>query len=106
MTGATGVHLLLWNEDRQGWQQPAPGGGIPAGGPGRERAVPMSVLRYVQRTGEPLVVVDATRDERFNRDPYFADLDCCSLLALPIQSRDTLRAVLLHGEPPPPPRVQ
>ena len=95
MTGATGVHLLLWNEDRQGWQQPAPGGGIPAGGPGRERAVPMSVLRYVQRTGEALVVVDATRDERFNRDPYFTDLDCCSLLALPIQSRDTLRAVLL-----------
>ena len=55
----------------------------------------MSVLRYVQRTGEPLVVADATRDDRFARDPYFTDLDCCSLLAVPILSRGTLRAVLL-----------
>ena len=40
-------------------------------------------------------MADATRDDRFARDPYFADLDCCSLLALPILSRGTLRAVLL-----------
>jgi signal transduction histidine kinase len=53
------------------------------------------VLRYVQRTGEPLVVADATRDDRFARDPYFTDLACCALLALPILSRGTLRAVLL-----------
>src|SRR4029450_11055683 len=65
-----------------------------------EHAVPMSVLRYVQRTGEPLVVVDATHDERFDRDPYLADLDCCSLLALPIQSRDPLRAVLVMENRP------
>jgi GAF domain-containing protein len=44
---------------------------------------------------EPLVVADATRDERFARDPYFADADCCSLLAVPIFSRGELRAVLL-----------
>ena len=55
----------------------------------------MSVLRYVQRTREPLVVADATRDDRFARDPYFADVDCCSLLAVPILSRGTLQAVLL-----------
>ena len=55
----------------------------------------MSVLRYAQRTREPLVVGDATRDDRFARDPYFADLDCCSLLAVPILSRGTLRALLL-----------
>ena len=55
----------------------------------------MSVLRYAQRTGEPLVVGDATRDDRFARDPYFTDVDCCSLLAVPILSRGTLRAVLL-----------
>ena len=95
MTGATGVHLLLWSDDRHDWLLPAPGGGIPASGTGHERAVPMSVLRYVQRTGEPLVVDDATRDDRFARDPYFTDVDCCSLLAVPILSRGTLRAVLL-----------
>ena len=55
----------------------------------------MSVLRYAQRTREPLVVDDATRDDRFARDPYFTDVDCCSLLAVPILSRGTLRAVLL-----------
>ena len=95
MTGATGVHLLLWSDDRHDWLLPAPGGATPVSGTGREHAVPMSVLRYVQRTGEPLVVADATRDDRFARDPYFADLDCCSLLAVPILSRGTLRAVLL-----------
>jgi signal transduction histidine kinase len=98
MTGATGVHLLLWSEDRQDWLLPAPGsdgGIIPVSGSGREGAVPMSVLRYAQRTREPLVVGDATRDDRFARDPYFDDVACCSLLAVPILSRGTLRALLL-----------
>jgi signal transduction histidine kinase len=57
--------------------------------------VPLSVLRYVQRIGEPLVVADATRDDRFARDPYLTDLECCALLAVPILSRGTLRAQLL-----------
>jgi signal transduction histidine kinase len=55
----------------------------------------MTVLRYVQRTAEPLVVVDAARDDRFARDPYFSDSDRCSLLALPILSRGAPRAVLV-----------
>ena len=98
MTGATGVHLPLWDEDWHGWLLPAPdgeGGTVPVSGTGHERAVPMSVLRYVRRTGEPLVVADATRDDRFARDPYYTDVDCCSLLAVPILSRDALRAMLL-----------
>ncbi len=96
MTGATGVRLLLWDEDRQDWLLPVPGGGTgPASGPGQPRAAPVSVLRYVQRTGEPLVAGDATADDRFARDPYFADAGCCSLLAVPILSRGALRAVLL-----------
>ena len=96
MTGATGVHLLLWSEDRHDWLLPAPGGDTaPVSGTGHETAVPMSVLRYAQRTGEPLVADDATHDDRFARDPYFTDVTCCSLLAVPILSRGTLRAVLL-----------
>ena len=98
LTGATGVHLLLWDADRQGWLLPAPdadGGTVPARGTGQEGAVPMSVLRYVERTREPLVVGDATGDDRFARDPYFASADCCSLLAVPIFGRGALRAVLL-----------
>jgi GAF domain-containing protein len=96
MTGATAVHLLLWDEDRHGWLLPAPGGRtVPVSGTGHDRAVPMSVLRYARRTRKPLVVADAAGDDRFARDPYFADITCCSLLAVPILSRGALRAVLL-----------
>ena len=99
MTGATGVRLLLWDADRQDWLLPAPdddgGGTVPASDPGQQRAAPLSVLRYVQRTGEPLVAGDATADDRFSRDPYFAGVDCCSLLAVPVLSRGALQAVLV-----------
>jgi signal transduction histidine kinase len=94
LTGATDVHLPLWDEDGQDWLLPTPTGTLPAGG-GHETAVPLSVLRYVQRTKEPLVVADATADDRFARDPYLVDADCCSLRAVPILSRGALRAVLL-----------
>jgi diguanylate cyclase (GGDEF)-like protein len=98
MTGATGVRLLLWSEEREDWLLPAPGtdsGTTLISGTGHEYTVPMSVLRYAQRIREPLVAADATRDDRFARDPYFADAAVCSLLAVPIVSRGVLRAVLL-----------
>jgi signal transduction histidine kinase len=96
MTGATGVQLLLWSEDRQDWLLPAPGGGTgPVSGAGHETAVPMSVLRYVQRMREPLVADDVTQDDRFARDPYFTYAGCCSVLAAPVFSRGLLRAMLL-----------
>jgi signal transduction histidine kinase len=96
MTGATGVHLVLWSEDRDGWLLPTLGEGTArVGEADHEREIPMSVLRYAQRVREPLVVGDATGDDRFARDPYFADVTCCSLLALPILSRGMLRALLL-----------
>jgi predicted ATPase/signal transduction histidine kinase len=97
MTGATRVQLPLWDDERQDWLLPArdSGGRVLVSGVGRNHAVPMSVLRYAQRVRDPLVVSDTTRDDRFARDPYFADADCCSLLAVPIFSRGTLRAVLL-----------
>jgi signal transduction histidine kinase len=83
MTGATVVRLLPWSSERNAWVLPSAG------------QQPASVLRYVQRTGDPLVVSDALTDPRFARDPYFAGLDVCSLLALPVFSRGDLRAVLL-----------
>jgi signal transduction histidine kinase len=96
MTGATGVHLALWEEDRQDWALAArdDDGDFP-GHDGRRPGAPVSVLRYVQRTREPLIVDDVARDGRFARDEYFADVANCSLLAVPILSRGDLRAVLL-----------
>jgi diguanylate cyclase (GGDEF)-like protein len=61
-----------------------------------ERALlPVSALRYVRRTGEPLVIADATRDERFHDDPYFRDVERCSLMAVPIFSHGEVQAVVL-----------
>jgi signal transduction histidine kinase len=98
MTGATGGHLVVWSEDRQAWLAPTPDGSsatVLVGYTERESAVPMTVLRYAQRVQEPLIVSDATMDDRFARDPYFAGLDSCSLLSVPILSRGTLQGVLL-----------
>ena len=41
------------------------------------------------------MVGDATGDDRFARDPYFAGVACCALLAVPILGRGTLQAVLV-----------
>ena len=99
MTGATGVRLVLWDEERQDWL-PVPGTGgddsDSADGDGdRERTIPLSVLRYVRRTREPLIVSDAVTDDRFARDPYFDGVGCCSLLAAPILGHGALQAALL-----------
>jgi signal transduction histidine kinase len=102
MTGATGVHLVLWDEDRQDWLLPPPvpppadsHGTRPPAGLGSDPGAPVSVLRYLRRTQEPLAVSDATSDDRFARDPYFANVTSCSLLAVPVLGRGALRAVLL-----------
>jgi signal transduction histidine kinase len=97
MTGATGVHLLLWSEDHEEWLA-TPGledSATPAAATGQQLDAPMSVLRYVQRVREPLVVDDATRDDRFAGDRYFTGVSGCSLLALPVLGRGSLRAVLV-----------
>jgi signal transduction histidine kinase len=98
MTGATSVHLVLWDEARQDWLPPGPagsGGSLAPDGPGGGPYAPLSVLRYLRRTQEPLAVSDATADDRFARDPYFAGVTSCSLLAVPVFGRGALRAVLL-----------
>jgi signal transduction histidine kinase len=94
MTGATGVNVLLWSEARHEWLLPARESADGMVGIGEGEA-PQSVLRYVQRTREPLVVSDAIRDDRFVRDPYFSGIERCSLLAVPIVGRGALRALLL-----------
>ena len=57
--------------------------------------MPLSAFRYAERTREPLVVADATGDDRFARDPYLAGLERCSLLVVPIASHGRTRAMLL-----------
>ena len=91
ITSATDVELYMRNEERNQWRR--------ADGEDRQRGraglAPEAILRYVERTHEPLIVGDATRDDRFARDPYFAGVRVCSILAVPVLSRGTLRAILL-----------
>ena len=99
MTGATGVHLVLWNDESADWFLPAGEGAteqvITVAEAGRRGKLAISAFRYAERTREPLRVADATRDDRFSRDPYLADVACCSLLVVPILSHGEPRAMLV-----------
>ena len=98
ITGATTVHLLLFDQDAADWV-------VPGGGPDRERVtvdaaaaqglLPIAAFRYAERTRQPLLVENACRDDRFARDPYFAGVERCSLLVVPILNQGAMRAVLL-----------
>ncbi|EFC83384.1 diguanylate cyclase [Parafrankia sp. EUN1f] len=96
MTGATSVHLLLYEQEQDEWLVPTDSGDtVTLREAGRRRVLPSSVVRYAARTHAPVVVPNAARDDRFNRDAYFAGLERCSLLAIPITIRRALRAMLL-----------
>jgi diguanylate cyclase (GGDEF)-like protein len=94
LTGATDVSLLVADSESGRWLATMDGheGLTPLD---HSHRAPSSVIRYVERTREPLIVGNATRDDRFARDPYFLDVQMCSLLAVPVLSREALRAILL-----------
>jgi len=96
MTGATRVLVALWRHEPAGWYL----AGDDADAIGVDEAaargmLPIAALRYVERTRLPLLVEDATRDGRFSADPYFARLECASLLVVPILSHGAPRAMLV-----------
>jgi diguanylate cyclase (GGDEF)-like protein len=98
LTGATAVQLVLWNHDAQAWFVPSAEAGEPAlslQAAADRRLLPLSAFHYTERTREPLVVDDVTQDYRFNRDPYLAAMDICSLLLVPILNRGELPGVLI-----------
>ena len=97
MTGATSVRLVIWDDERLAWCLLPVGDGIaePVESAAARNAVPLSVFSIVERTRAPLVVDDVKLDDRFARDAYFAGMDRCSLLALPVLSQGTPRAVLI-----------
>ena len=95
MTGATGVHVLLRDDEAHRWCLAEPGATIAVDEAARRGLVPLSAIRYAERTREPLLVEDAAHDDRFARDPYLSGLSCCSLLVLPILAHGVPRAMLL-----------
>ena len=100
MTGATTVQIALWHDDSRQWllpqaMQDGVESSLTVAEAGARGLLPLSAFRYAERTREPLLVDDATRDDRFARDPYFAGQKQCSLLLVPIDSQGVRRAILL-----------
>jgi diguanylate cyclase (GGDEF)-like protein len=99
LTGATSTKVLLRTDDAGTWTLL----GAPTDGPaalpltesGAARLVPLSAVRYAERTQEPLLVPDATQDDRFARDTYLTGVEHLSLMVVPIQSHGRLRAMLV-----------
>jgi hypothetical protein len=81
LSGATRVQVV-WSSEGQWWLlSPEPGRpAIPVAQAAERGLLPLSAFAYAERTGEALIVDDATGDDRFSRDPYFAGLPparCC-----------------------------
>ncbi len=55
---------------------------------------PRSIVRYVHRTGEVLVLQRACRDERFQHDPYLRDHRIRSVFCIPTDIRGQLQGLL------------
>ncbi|MBO3743763.1 diguanylate cyclase [Actinoplanes flavus] len=97
MTGATAVHVVLRDDCTGGWVMPRDGDRPPmdADEAARLGLLPLTAIRYAERTREPMVVDDVTLDDRVGRDPYLAGLDHCSLLVVPVIGQGQPRAVLV-----------
>ncbi len=57
--------------------------------------MPLTAIRYVMRTCQPLLLADALMDDSFARDPYFREMKCCSLMVIPILRGGTAQAMLM-----------
>jgi PAS domain S-box-containing protein len=56
--------------------------------------VPLSVINYVEKTGEDLILDDATLDERFSRDPYIQTKQPKSMICTSILYQNRLMGLL------------
>ncbi|KAJ3158990.1 hypothetical protein HDU86_002159 [Geranomyces michiganensis] len=59
-----------------------------------EEGGPLSIIYYVYRTREPLVLTDAVHDETYGKDPYIARRRTKSTLCCPIMHQNTVTGVV------------
>src|SRR5262245_7394278 len=57
-------------------------------------SAPVSILEHVLRSGEMVVLGEASRDKRFNTDPYLSTHCVKSALAVPVSRADRRLGVL------------
>lgn len=56
--------------------------------------LPATIVQYVARTGEPVVLGNAEQDIRYARDPYIASRHCRSVMCLPLNYQGRTTGVL------------
>ncbi|MBU2663965.1 diguanylate cyclase [Actinoplanes bogorensis] len=97
LTGASEVVLLVHGEDGEWFLPGGPDGAVELDLEGAEiyGLLPASAFHYAVRTRDVLLVEDATRDDRFARDPFLNGAQRCSMLVVPVLQGDALRAVLV-----------
>ena len=62
------------------------------------RRLASSVIHYVARVGDSVVLADSSRDDRFSNDPYIQEHQPLSLLCTPILHQGMLIGLLYLGE--------
>jgi predicted ATPase/signal transduction histidine kinase len=95
LSGATKVLVLSCSEGQWWLLSQVLAQSMPVAQAAEEGLLPLSAFAYAERTKEALIVDDATADDRFARDPYFAGVPVCSLLLVPISSQGLARGMLL-----------
>lgn len=58
------------------------------------RGVPASIVHYVRRTSESLVLSSACNDDRFGSDPYVTDRKPGSVMCVPVLKQGRMTAIL------------
>jgi PAS domain S-box-containing protein len=99
MSGASDVGIVLRGDRADDWRLYTSGDeheiDLPVEDAAAQGLLAISAFRYTERTRAPLLVADATQDDRFMGDPYFAGVQRCSLLTVPVLSQGVLQAVVL-----------
>lgn len=62
--------------------------------PVEERELPQTIIRYVERTKDFVVLDNSANESPFSRDPYLLKRDPMSLLCMPVVHQDALVGVL------------
>ncbi len=97
LTGASAIWIGLWQGLSQGWclSRGAATESLSLAEARKRSLLPASAFDYAELSRAPLVVADATRDERFAHDSALTGLKHCSLLAVPVTKAGSLCALLL-----------
>jgi transcriptional regulator with GAF, ATPase, and Fis domain len=58
------------------------------------QSLPRSMVHYVRRTAESIVLTDAQRDDSYGSDPYIVEHQPCSVMCLPVLNQARLVGIL------------